>query len=697
MKILRRIGIGSRLAALVLVSVAGLFVMQTIAQKMSENSNLTIKELELSNLTEVAVNVVQSFYDRELSGEMTREEAKTAAALQLSKMKYDSNSNHYIVLDMDYNMVTNGFRPELNGRNYADYTDPNGFHVHREIVDSVRDGTPGTIRYVGLLPPKASDGPDAEDRLGDKMSVFFPFEPWGWAVGTGAYFLNIEAEQAVFTKNLYTALVGLSIVLIIIATVIAISVTRPLSKLTNRMTQLSEGDTESSVPYKAEKNSFGEISRALEVFRTGQIDRTQMLENEKTREREAIDRERKEVEQQHKRDAEKLAVEQQAREEKARVQAKTQADREAAQQAEMIEREARSKEQSQVVLELGRGLQRLVDGNLSEGISEPFPPEYEKLRNDFNLAISSLGEAIGTVTGNANAIREEAVEISSSADNLSRRTEKQAASLEETAAALDELTSSVRSAAQGANEASAISDETKEQAERGGAVALKAIEAMESIRVSSEAMSKIIRVIEDISFQTNLLSLNAGIEAARAGSAGRGFAVVATEVRALAQRSAEAAHEINTLITTSGEKVKLGFDLVGETGSALDLILKSASEISDSVGSIATSAQEQAQGIQEINTAINDLDHVTQQNAAMFEETTAASFSLTQQTDTLVSTVRKFNLGENVPAQQTKAKQSPPVAQETGWESEKPAPEAQTVSKQTADDFKAAANGWEDF
>ncbi|ABG32071.1 methyl-accepting chemotaxis protein [Roseobacter denitrificans] len=304
-----------------------------------------------------------------------------------------------------------------------------------------------------------------------------------------------------------------------------------------------------------------------------------------------------------------------------------------------------SQEQAAVVEALGVALKGLADGDLTKEITNTFPSDYESLRRDFNLAVESLRNAVGAVTHNADSIRNEAQEITSAADDLSRRTEKQAATLEETAAALDELTSSVRSAALGADEASRISAEAQTNAETGGEISRQTVIAMNGIKNSSQEISKITSVIDDIAFQTNLLALNAGVEAARAGEAGRGFAVVATEVRALAQRSSDAAREINTLISDSGEQVRQGVELVDKTGDALAAIVNSVAEISQRVSGIASSSKEQSVGLNEINSAVNDLDHVTQQNAAMFEETTAASHALTAEADALVAAVSKFELG----------------------------------------------------
>ncbi|AJE46891.1 methyl-accepting chemotaxis protein [Celeribacter indicus] len=302
-------------------------------------------------------------------------------------------------------------------------------------------------------------------------------------------------------------------------------------------------------------------------------------------------------------------------------------------------------EQDQVVEGLRVGLRTLAAGDLTTRITNTFAPEYETLRKDFNQAIETLLLAMRRVVENADMIRGEASEISNAADDLSRRTEKQAATLEETATALDELTSSVRSAAEGADQASRMVETARADAEASGQVVQEAVAAMSEIESASHQISKITSVIDDIAFQTNLLALNAGVEAARAGEAGRGFAVVASEVRALAQRSSEAAREINELISKSGALVTRGVGLVGETGEALRGIVSSVSDISRNVSEIALSAREQSVGLAEINAAVNQLDQVTQQNAAMFEQTTAASHALTREAETLTGTTSRFSIG----------------------------------------------------
>ena len=308
------------------------------------------------------------------------------------------------------------------------------------------------------------------------------------------------------------------------------------------------------------------------------------------------------------------------------------------------EREAQQAEQDLVVERLGVGLNGLAEGDLQISINDPFSSDYEKLRLDFNSTSSRLCSAMKDVRSNAESIRGEVADISNAAADLSARTETQAATLEQTAAAIEELTASVQSAAEGATAANDVVRAAKENAEESGVVVTKAVSAMGAISSSSSKISKIINVIDDIAFQTNLLALNAGVEAARAGEAGRGFAVVASEVRALAHRSSEAAKEINGLISESAKQVSHGVDLVGKAGVALEEIVGFVTDISEHVGNIELSAKEQSSGLNEINTSMGQLDQVTQQNAAMFEETTAASQSLNSEADTLLNLIQHFRI-----------------------------------------------------
>ncbi|HJV41204.1 methyl-accepting chemotaxis protein [Caulobacter sp.] len=335
--------------------------------------------------------------------------------------------------------------------------------------------------------------------------------------------------------------------------------------------------------------------------------------------------------------------------------------------------EAAAKEQAFVMEAIATGLNRLSDGDLTYRVDQEFPEAYKRLQNDFNGAIAQLEEAMGTIVHAANSIGAGSDEIASAADDLSRRSEQQAASLEETAAALDEITATVKRSSAGADEASKVVGSTRADAERSSVVVRNAVDAMNEIEKSSQSISQIIGVIDEIAFQTNLLALNAGVEAARAGEAGRGFAVVAQEVRALAQRSADAAKEIKTLISTSSQQVNQGVSMVGQTGEALQAIVVKVGEIDALVSEIAASGQEQATGLNQVNAAVNQMDQTVQQNAAMVEQSTAASHSLKGEAGNLMQMISRFRVGGAAGGATTRSA-SRPTARAAAPAASRPAP-----------------------
>jgi methyl-accepting chemotaxis protein len=315
------------------------------------------------------------------------------------------------------------------------------------------------------------------------------------------------------------------------------------------------------------------------------------------------------------------------------------------QQKIAAERKA-AEETSTTVTGIGSGLKQLSAGDLLIRLNEAFAAEYEPLRGDFNAAMGKLQETVEAVRTTTDELSAGAGEISQAADDLSKRTEQQAASLEQTAAALEEITATVKKTAANATNASTIVQTAKTAAESGSEIVGTAIAAMGKIEQSSKQITDIIGVIDEIAFQTNLLALNAGVEAARAGEAGRGFAVVASEVRALAQRSSEAAKEIKTLIQGSSQHVASGVKLVGESGEALRKIAEQVVTINALVSEMAQAAQQQSTGIEQVNVAVTQMDQVTQQNAAMVEESSAASRNLAAETEKLARIVAFFKVGK---------------------------------------------------
>ncbi len=319
------------------------------------------------------------------------------------------------------------------------------------------------------------------------------------------------------------------------------------------------------------------------------------------------------------------------------------------------------REQKAVVEDMALALSGLAKGNLTSRLDRAFAAEYEKLRADFNGASTSLRDALRSIATATDGISSGSDQIAHASDDLSRRTEQQAASLEETAAALNLITVTVKKMAGGAGEAAQVVATTRQEAENSGAIVQEAVHAMGKIKESSNQISQIVGVIDEIAFQTNLLALNAGVEAARAGDAGRGFAVVASEVRGLAQRSAEAAKEIKALISASTSQVDSGVALVGQTGSALKGIIDKVATMDTLVREISASSQEQATGLAEVNIAVNQMDQVVQQNAAMVEESTAAAHALRGETEELATIVGRFQFGEEGRTSRETARRANPV------------------------------------
>jgi methyl-accepting chemotaxis protein len=331
---------------------------------------------------------------------------------------------------------------------------------------------------------------------------------------------------------------------------------------------------------------------------------------------------------------------------------------------------------------LGTGLRDLADGKLDQEIDTRFVPSMEGTRQDFNAVAAKLRDAMKIVGQNASGIAAASVEVRDASQELAKRTEQQAAALEEAAAAIEQVTRTVGDSSQRAEEAGRLVTSTRQNAEQSGLVVRDAISAMDQIAKSSNEITNIIGVIDDIAFQTNLLALNAGVEAARAGEAGKGFAVVAQEVRELAQRSAKAAKEIKTLINTSSLQVSGGVELVGRTGASLKDILIQVGSIHENVGAIVEASREQAASLREISQAVNQMDHATQKNAAMVEETTAASHSLANEAESLRGLLAQFDIGSSPAAMQQIAP--------------RPASTTSMPRRAAYTDLKKAV-GWEDF
>ncbi|MDU0308472.1 methyl-accepting chemotaxis protein [Rhizobium sp. 10PS4] len=447
------------------------------------------------------------------------------------------------------------------------------------------------------------------------MTGYFPIKNAANA-NVGILFIGIPME--VYYQRMYELqilVLGVGAIVMLIVGVLAFYAIRlsvkPLQALTASVHSISAGNLEGAIPCVEKRNEFGDIGRALALFRDSARARRD-LETQAGEQRELSDAERA------RNDADKRSLDGQI---------------------------------DFAVNQLAAGLGRLSQGDVSQTIGTPFVGRLEQLRVDFNASLLRLQDTLSGIRDSASTIQRNSGAVSASAGELSKRTEAQAANLEETAAAVEEITVTVRSSAERAREANNVVAATKKTADNSGAVVGDAVAAMDRIEQASQRIEQIIEVIDDIAFQTNLLALNAGIEAARAGEAGKGFAVVAQEVRELAQRSADAAREIKSLIETSSREVTAGSELVQKTGSVLASISQEIIAISGHVETIATASRDQSAALQEVNGSVNAMDQMTQKNAAMVAETTQASRLLAGEADTLMALIERFRIvAESAPA-----------------------------------------------
>lgn len=415
--------------------------------------------------------------------------------------------------------------------------------------------------------------------------------------------LSMRLDQNISTiiVSIIGGVTAASIIAAILGVFLSVYLSRKLSTIIDQTRRLASGDLDVVITGDGGNVELGQLSQALSAFKDNAIQRL-------------------------------------AQEEEARV----------ARDEARATREAESATQNRVVQDIGEGLNRLAQGEMSYSIdspaSDPFPPQYDSLREAFNSVAATLSATLSRVRDVATNVRAGSEEITAAAQDLASRAETQATTLEQSAAALSELTESVRMTAARAKNAEKVSEENRLIAETGANVVRDAVDAMKKIERSSDQINRIIGVIDDIAFQTNLLALNAGVEAARAGEAGRGFAVVASEVRGLAQRASDSAREIKTLISEATMQVETGSTLVGKTGQSLEEILRKAIDVSEQVSAIAMTAAEQSSSLGEINTGVGQLEQVTQQNAAVAEQTNAAANSLQRQAETLQRELESFRI-----------------------------------------------------
>ncbi|WP_454288373.1 methyl-accepting chemotaxis protein [Rhizobium arsenicireducens] len=429
---------------------------------------------------------------------------------------------------------------------------------------------------------------------------------------------------------------------------------RPIRNVTAAMKKVAEGDFGTEIPYEGRSDEIGEMAAAVEVFKRNGLAVQRMNAQESAMRAKSDDLQ----------SSMSVVVASAVAGDFGRRIDKDYEDANLNQFASNINALLASVDLG--ISETRRVIASLSAGDLTQSMSGDFRGAFGELQTNVNATFERLRHTMTDIRGKTDTINGNTEELTTATNDLAKRTEQQAAALEETSAALDEITVVVRELSERAQEASLMVTEAKESAAQSAVVVSSAVDAMGRIEQASREISQIINVIDEIAFQTNLLALNAGVEAARAGDAGKGFAVVAQEVRELAQRSANAAKDIKALITKSGEEVSGGVKLVQRTGEALSEIEVRVLKINDHIHSIAAASKEQSTGLAEVATAMNQMDQVTQQNAAMVEETSASTHKLSGEANGLAALVAQFRTGE-----EPRSHAAPVVARPT---QHKPAP-----------------------
>ncbi len=588
-----RFSIGRKLAVLIVSAVVMSVIVTTVLLVKLDGIIYNQSETLLRNQIDTATSIVNQIKSSAADDPVSQSMAKQRALEMLSAIRYAGNE-YVFVLNTEGKMLVNA-NSAIIGSNMLEQKDANGFAMIQHIVDQAVKGG-GVTSY--LWERKPGQGPEP------KLSYSEMVPGWNWVLGTGLYTNDVQALfwSATLASLYWTLpLVGL---LILIALPLARSISRPVNAMVVAMQALARGDTTVEILALGRNDEIGEMATTLEAFRKATIEHDQ------------------------------LTVVSDA----AKAEALRNADEKKREDA------IYHQEHKHFTDEVTRGFDALSGGDLTVRLEKPFADEYEGIRTRFNQTVETLEETMLGVVSLVGSIQTGLAEITTAANDLSQRTEEQAANLEETVAALGEVTNAVQETSVGAGNAQGVANSTHRQAEKGGEVVGRAVIAMQKIEQSSQKISRIIGVIDEIAFQTNLLALNAGVEAARAGDAGRGFAVVAQEVRGLAQRSADAAKEIKELISLSGTQVEEGVTLVSASGQSLSEIVERVAEMSVLVATIAKSASEQATSLFEVSTAADQMDKVTQQNAAMVEQTTAAAQTLMGDTATLFEKMSIFRM-----------------------------------------------------
>ncbi len=683
----------------ILVAV-GTIALAVVAARMQYLDLTGTRQAGLKAQTEMALGVIEGYAKQVQAGTMEEAAAKEGALATLATMQANKGVDYFFVTDEAPVMLMHPTRPDLIGKPLQDVQSPDGKHIFPEFVRVAKAGG-GTVDYSWA---KAGE----EDPV-PKTSYAALYQPWGWVIGTGVYIDDTQAQALQFTFIMTVAGGALVLLNMLIGFVIGQSVLHPVSRALAAIKGVSRGDLSVRIGHHG-RDEVGQMLKATDEM-VHMLERFSLETREMIRLHEAEDISHRMPEDfpgvygelaggintmmfEHldafrdaigilqryangdlSQDARRLPgtrafLHQAMDTAKASLLAINAEINRLAQAAAAGDFGVRGDEarfrddflamvkglnammatSDRNLAQLSALLRAIADGDLTARMEGDFHGVFATMRDDANATVAQLTEIVGGIQMASLSINTAAGEIAAGNNDLSRRTEQQAANLEETAASMEELTSTVRQNAESARQANQLAIGAAGVASQGGEVVGKVVSTMTDIEQSSKKIAEIISVIDGIAFQTNILALNAAVEAARAGEQGRGFAVVASEVRTLAQRSASAAKEIKGLIETSVEKVADGSALVNQAGATMGEIVASVQRVTDIMAEISAASQEQSAGIEQVNQTITQMDEATQQNAALVEEATAAARSMEEQAQSLTESVSVFKLQASVSA-----------------------------------------------
>jgi len=696
-----------------ILAIAGLILVFTtyLAFALTMDSVYNEREMMAKRLTESAFSILERKHVLQQEGKLTLDVAQEQAINAIRSMRYGENG-YIFVYRRDGTALAVGPKPEMEGNNYLDLTDPNGVKVIGDLVAVTHDGQGGYVHYHWPRP--------GDERPMPKVSYAQGFEPWDWFVGTGNYQVDMQSQVMALIQR-KSGLVILAVVLFGAMATLLMTINRStlaqilavkehlhafehgdfstqidvlsrdeIGDMLASMQQLQAnmsatlcqfgqtidaarlGDLSVRIPLEGKAGAYCElsnsvnqlieisqhvvddISRVLSAMARGNLD-------------ERIEREYQGSFAQLQRDTHHTID---ALNQIINIEVQSLVDTATAgdltQRIDMGDKAGFFANLSgsintlfdavdSLFVDLAETLKAMADGDLNQPIVNHYEGSFDSLKQDTNRTIDTIGKTVSQLLEAAEFLNHSAEEIDLGSTDLSSRTEQQAAALETTAASMEEISSMVQRNEENARQANDLASNARARVEKGDHVVGQAMSAMNDINASSSKISEIIGVIDELAFQTNLLALNASVEAARAGEQGRGFAVVADEVRNLAGRSAQAASEIKDLIEDSVAKVEVGVKLVNETGTTLEEIRSGVSEVEQTIAHIVHAGSEQAGGIEQVNRSIVGMDEVTQKNAALSHETSNAAAAMRTNAQEVRNLVSFFRIGAKQPDHMSRA------------------------------------------